>query len=818
MRNALLETDKTYETDIVTNWKFLEAIFMASEGCPITVSFAGNPATVQKQSWHGSPWKPCAPHLSASHNNYFSVAGFRPDETGRYRRQKKQFVALHAIMLDDVGTKVPEERITLPPSWKIETSPGNFQIGYILADPIKDSTVADRLMNTIVAAGLCDPGANGPTARLARLPVAVNGKHQPPFLCQLTEWHPDRRYTVHNLINGLALEVRQSHEAQKRERQKTDTPHGSHAHDGDSIVIPRPSENAVIAALRLQGLYKMPLGSGKHDITCPWIAEHTDRIDTGTAYFEPTDQWPIGGFKCLHGHCANRHMRDLLQFLGIEGKAARMKPTIHVIPGEIHRVVDAAEQELAQTGMYYQRGGLIVTIITDPSTRETRIQENNQSSLVQALAGAATWEKSDGRTNKNWVIIDPPSRHISALCDAMSYAHLSVLDGIARQPYLRPDGTLMTISGYDPATCMFGIFTEQDFMIPENPTREQAQEALNILLDILKEFAFATETDRAAAVCAILTAAIRPSLALAPMIHVKAHQVGSGKSYLCRLITLFATPKNGTPGTFPRDDEECRKFLLAELLRGPAVIEFDNLTGDLVAHKSLCIALTAEHMTDRILGVSKTATVSTRALFLSSGNNVGPVQDMTRRCITINLDPACEIPATRTFQRPNLVTETQQQRGKYVSAALTIVRAWIAAGRPHTPCPSLAGYDEWSNLCRQPLLWLGCSDPVKSVLDAIADDPDRDTLGQLLKAWHIRFGNKPTMVREAVTQGIAMGMPGSDDLYEVLKDIAEERNEINRRVLGRWIKRHSGRIVSGLRFMRASGSRSAEAWYVESVS
>jgi hypothetical protein len=92
-------------------------------------------------------------------------------------------------------------------------------------------------------------------------------------------------------------------------------------------------------------------------------------------------------------------------------------------------------------------------------------------------------------------------------------------------------------------------------------------------------------------------------------------------------------------------------LLLAELLTAPMVIEFDNLTSDLIAHKSLCTALTSEYMTGRILGVSKTATVGTRALFLSSGNNVGPVADMTRRCITINLDPGCETPAAREFKK-----------------------------------------------------------------------------------------------------------------------------------------------------------------------
>ena len=809
------QTDKTDKTYSLSNREFLGELFGTNKTdiCPIVVSFAGNPATISKTSWYGNPWIIESQDLADENNNYFSLAAFRPDESGKYRRQKKQFAALHAVMLDDVGTKIMAERITLPASWRLETSPGNFQVGYILAEPITDTVIADRLMNAIINAGLCDPGASGPTSRLARLPVAVNGKHQPEFICRITEWEPHRCYNTHELIEGLDIEIPKP----KAPKAKVKRQHSEQNSDGEEITIPRPTENIVINALQGRNLYKTPLGNGKHDITCPWVMAHTDGIDSGTAYFEPTDLWPIGGFKCLHGHCSDKHMRDLLAFLDIESKTARMKPTIRVIAGEIHRVVDAAEKQLAQTQRHYQRGGLIVTVVTDPGTKETRVQECNQPSLVQALAGAATWERFDGRSEE-WVRIDPPARHVGVLYDATGYVHLPILNGLARQPYLRADNTLMSVAGYDAVSGMFGIFSEKEFSVPKNPTKEQALTALDMLSDMLAEFCFATATDRSAALCAILTSAIRPSLSAAPIIHIKAHQVGSGKSYLCRLITIFATPQYGTPSTFPKDDEECRKFLLAELLRAPAVIEFDNLTGDLVAHKSLCIALTSEHMTDRVLGVSKTATVSTRALFLSSGNNVGPVQDMTRRCITIHLNPECETPAMRTFKRPGLVKEIQSQRGKYVSAALTIVRAWISAGRPRTDCPSLAGYDEWSNLCRQPLLWLGCDDPVKSVFDAMADDPDRETLEQLLRAWQACFGKKPTMVRDAIKFTLSDFSDARDELCEVLKDIAGEREGINRRSLGRWIKRNSGRIVNKLRFMRASGSRSAEAWYVESVS
>ncbi|MFH0783216.1 MAG: hypothetical protein V2B20_14880 [Pseudomonadota bacterium] len=816
LSTVLVETGKTDETYPIGNEEFLRTVFgrEQTEARPVLVSFTGNPLQVSRTAWFGRPWQGAsdtATNLSSSNNNYFSLATFRPDEAGHYRRQKSRFHTLHAVMLDDLGGKVPMERLTLPPSWLLETSPGNCQAGYLLCEPLADGFVADRLMNAIVSAGLCDPGANGPRARLARLPVAVNGKHSPPFSCRMLEWDPALRYSVEDLVDGLQVEM-----AQRGRPKKLDKCENQDCSiDGDQVWIQRPEENVVLATLRNRGLYKVPLGEGKHDITCPWVEEHTGKADGGTAYFEPDDTWPIGGFKCLHGHCAERKIRDLLRVLDIEVNAARMKPTIRVVDGEMNRVVDAAECELAHSGRHYQRGGLIVTVVTDPGTHETRVQDINQSSLVRALAGAVTWARHDGRSQK-WVRIDPPARHAAVLFDAPSYPHLPVLNGLARQPYLRPDGSMMTEAGYDLTTGMFGVFNAREFVVPESPTRAMAEVAMVLLKSTLNEFSFASESDLAATLAAMLTAAIRSSIAHAPMIHVRAHMVGSGKSYLCELITTFATPQRGTPTTFPPDDEECRKLLLAELLRAPAVIEFDNLTSDLVAHKSLCTVLTSEYMSGRILGVSKTATVNTRTLFLSSGNNVGPVQDMTRRCISIHLDPGCETPAARSFTRPELVREVLRERGSYVSAALTIIRAWIVAGRPKTACKSLAGYGDWSELCRQPLLWLGMADPTASVFEAMADDPDREILGRLLNAWQSVFGKTAAMVREAVKQAM-LSVEGNIELCEVLHDIADDRGEINRRKLGWWIKRHAGRIVDGRRFLRSSGNRSAEAWKVDVV-
>ena len=342
--------------------------------------------------------------------------------------------------------------------------------------------------------------------------------------------------------------------------------------------------------------------------------------------------------------------------------------------GELPRICDVAEMELATTLRQYQRGGIMVTITTDPGTLETSVKPLSLPSLTRVLAGLAVWQRYDKRSEE-WVVCDPPEKHARVLHDATVYPHLPVLNGIARQPYLRADGSLMLNAGYDGATGMFGAFNAQLFKVHATPTRLQAEQALGELTELLSEFAFKTEHDQAAALASILTAVVRPSLSLAPMIHVKAPSIASGKSYLCELLTAFATPQKGTPHSFTADDEECRKMLLAELLMAPAVIEFDNLTSDLIPHKALCTALTSEFISGRILGQSKTAEVGTRALFLSSGNNVDPVRDMTRRVITISLDPACETPAARDFTKQP-VTNVRNNRGHYVSLVLTIVRAW----------------------------------------------------------------------------------------------------------------------------------------------
>lgn len=815
---APTETCETCNTCNVSNDVFLAAIFDAlPEGArPGVVSFPGNPAPDggPNSRWFARPAPAVTPPTC---NNYFGVASYYNDDRGQFRRYRSTFAALHSVMLDDLGTKVDMDRLpaSLPLSWLIETSPGNYQGGFILAEPVTDAGLADRLMTAIIDAGLCDPGANGPTARLARLPVAINGKRDPVFECRLTEWRPELRYTVQELIDGLALELPAAGRPKKKSTKSPTASSRDDAHD-DGVYIPAPDQNPVIAALKDKALYKSPLGSGKHDITCPWCNEHTDGIDGGTAYFEPDDGFPLGGFKCLHSHGDRLRIRDLLGFLNVQAAEARMKPTVRVQAGQMHRIVDRAERLLADTGRHYQSAGLVATVQTDPASDETAIVPVTQPSLVRALSRAADWERYDGRA-EDWVVADPPARHAGVLFDSTDYPHLPVLRGIARQPHLRPDGSVVTASGYDKLTGRFGVFNARDYRIPDKPNEADARTALALLDGLLDEVAFDTDVDRAAALSAMLTAACRPSLPTAPGFHVAAHTIGTGKSFVSRLISTLATPQNVPGIAFPGDSDEMRKTLIAMLIKSPAVINFDDLNGDIVPSEALKTCLTEEYIGGRILGLSKDVSCSTRTLFLFSGNNVGPVRDMARRVLTIHLDARCENPVSRVFKRPHLEAEVRRDRARYVSAALTIIRAWIAAGAPRTDVKPVASYGQWADWCRQPLLWLGLPDPVDRLFEQLAHDPDAEMLGRMLTGWHAAHGSTPMLVRDVVRRA---GDFNDDhtDFVDAIKDVAEERGGISRGRLGWWLKRHQGRIIDGLKFESMGSSRGAAQWRVVQVS
>lgn len=787
----------------ISNEAFINTVFsqLPEDASALLCCKKGDPS---EGGWTALPANSTIDFLTDSTNNYLSCSSFFPNDTGSYSAKKELVSAYHYLMLDDLGTKIPLERLgDFRLSWLIETSPGNHQGGIILAHPLTDLGVGEQLLKAVIAAGLCDGGASGLT-RWARLPNAINGKEKyrdaegNPFQCRLVEWRPDCRYTPEEIGAGLQLQV-------LPEKIVSDFAYRGQLPVSNAVYTPRSPENPVLMALQERGLYKRSLGAGRHDITCPWLGEHTNALDTGAAYFEPSDAYPTGGFCCQHSHKDRYHITQLLEFLGVSLSEARHQAIIRVVPGELNLITDAAERLIAERGNYYQAGGLIVSVLTDPTTGDPSICPTNLPALTKELAGAANWEKFDARSS-GWVRCDPPQRHVAILHDSKVYAHLPPLAGLARQPYFRStDGELVTQAGYDPVSKLFAAFNPSQFVVPE-PTLEAAREALALLEELLAEFHFVSAIDKAAALSAIFTAVVRPTLDFAPAYHVKAPVFGSGKTYLCELIGSFAGPAPNAKVSYPTSSEEATKAMLSLLLTNPAVIEFDDMDTDWMPHGAIKRILTAEYVTDRILGVSKTATVSTKSLLLGSGNNVGPVRDLLRRVVTINIDPRCATPATLSY-RGLPVAKVRQERGRYVSAVLTIIQAWRKAGCPRSAHENIVTYSgSWSDYCRHPLMWLGYPDPASSLLDQVKHDPDAEALGRMMSEWYKIFGSNPMTIRKMLE---SCGYDG--ELHDALREFpVEERGLINRSKLGWILKKNANRVVGGYELQKVdAGERTA---------
>jgi hypothetical protein len=722
------------------------------------------------------------------------------------------------LVLDDVGTKIAAEALDgFDFSWKLETSPGNFQYGLIFDEPVTDGDKVTLILDAFIKKGWCDAGASGPRSRWMRLPVGINGKPKyrsddgSPFKCQLIEWSPDKRYTPEQMVEVFDLEL------QEDPHLNSDNDSGCRPSNADmtgGVYFPVNVENPVLLKLKEMDLYKTPLGSGKHDITCPWVDQHTDAIDRGTAYFEPDDNYPAGGFSCLHSHGDKFHISELLQYLEIGQDAIRHKPLIRVVSGEMHRVIDAAEKVLAQYGRHYHSGGLICSVFTDPETGSPEILPTSSPALTKELSMAAAWEKFDKRS-RDWVRCDPPARHCSILFDQKDYAHFPLLKGVARQPYFREaDGELVNTPGYDDKSNLFGVFDANRYEIPEL-TPEKTAEAKNKIEALFIEVDFASDFDRSAAISGIFTAVTRPTLPHAPAYHVRAPVYGSGKSFLCELITTFSGPGDSMKVSYPRTAEEATKAMLSLLMKNPAVIEFDDMDSDWLPHGTINRMLSAEHITDRVLGVSKTATVSTRSLILASGNNVGPVRDLLRRVITINLDPRCATPATKKYVH-DPVAQVKAHREEYVSAVLTLISTWKQAGGPRAAVDPIATYSGlWSDYCRHTLIWLGYPDPATSLIEQLKHDPDAEPLLNLMKAWHGCFDSQFTTVRKAVEKIESERATESEKaLLEALLEFpVGTKWSLNRSKIGWILKKNAGRIIDGYRFERGEAD-GRTAWRV----
>ena len=253
---------------------------------------------VQQKTKAWIPQLPDAPRAEGK-AWYVSSGSFILDRmTGGISASTANCTHVPFIAVDDVGTKskIPP----LEPTWKIETSPGNYQWAWVLSVqvPVAVATAAER---AFAAAGYTDEGAIN-AVRNWRIPGSINIKPgRDRFAAVLTEFHPEREFTVEQVCAALGVTPDPADTATARRVALDD--------DGSDDVLAWLSEAGHLTA---QGN-----AAGWWGVVCPNSEAHTTGEIEGR--YMPVNR----AYTCLHAHCSDWNSARFLAWVAEQGGPAR---------------------------------------------------------------------------------------------------------------------------------------------------------------------------------------------------------------------------------------------------------------------------------------------------------------------------------------------------------------------------------------------------------------------------------------------------------------------------------------------------------------
>jgi hypothetical protein len=160
------------------------------------------------------------------------------------------------------------------------------------------------------------------------------------------------------------------------------------------------------------------------------------------------------------------------------GEAKRGPRSIVVLAGKLPQTLDEAESALLSRGGVYQRGSLLVRVVTIPESRVTRSVRRHKGALVilpfdktflvESLTSAARWEMFNPKIEK-FCTINCPKAIAEGLLSRVGAWRFPVLAGIAEAPYMI-DGHIYAAPCYEPRTGVYLNPGHNEFPeIPKNP-------------------------------------------------------------------------------------------------------------------------------------------------------------------------------------------------------------------------------------------------------------------------------------------------------------------------------------------------------------
>jgi hypothetical protein len=492
--------------------------------------------------------------------------------------------------------------------------------------------------------------------------------------------------------------------------------------------------------------------------------------------------------------------------------------------------IDAGTAALAACDDIFVRVATLSQIVmtSDPGHPERDgtpiLRDLPKPTLRARLCSTARWVRPDPRGGGDKAT-RPDDAIVDGILAAGKWAALRPLAGIARTPFLRPDGSVCEVPGYDKTTGFVLVCADSFPAVPAEPSQEDALRAMATILDLFCDFPFVDDASRHVPVAALLTMLAMPALggANVPAFLIEANTPGTGKGLLLDVVCLLATGREAPKQSWS-DDDEMRKVLASAALEGAGVLAFDNISQTLpFGGSAIDLVLTCSGLyKPRILGRSETPTLPWRAVVLGTGNNITIAGDTRRRVLLCRQQTKHERPEQRDdFRYPELRATVRERRGELVAAALTILRAHALAGRPAAGVRRVGSFEEWAGLIASAVAWAGGA----VVTDAMpraetGDDPLLSALGALLESWP-RFDPTGRGIPLRTLAGFLYPESPGDEL-DYVRDALEllapakspggVRFDVAR--LGLVLRAHRGRNLGGFAFKEGKKSHGSQTWVV----
>ena len=378
---------------------------------------------------------------------------------------------------------------------------------------------------------------------------------------------------------------------------------------------------------------------------------------------------------------------------------------------------------------------------------------------------------------------------------------------IVEVPVFAPDGSLQATPGYHAAGQTL-YAPRPGFKLPDIPPHPRPQDvrrARQWIDELLADFPFVSQADRAHAVALFVLPYVRDVIGADPTPGhlIEAPTPGSGKSLLADVVTYPFAGRAVSTVTEARDDDEWRKRLTAQLRERRAVIILDNLVRTLDSG-ALASALTTATWEDRVLGKNETIRVPVRCVWVATGNNVRLSTELARRFIRIRIDPRMDRPFQRDGFRHNpLRTWVHRHRAAFVWSALVLAHAWLDAGSPPPFTKPLGGYERWSGVLGGVLAHAGIDGFLANANELYeAADTEGALWRTFIAAWWDRHG------RDEVT---------SAELFEIAQEIdglvTSRGNEKSQRTsFGMKLAKQHDRVFGEHQVVAAGTRKRAKLW------